>query len=266
VRTRVVVNGALGRMGREVVRAVLSDPELRLVGAVESSAPQPYLPVPEHPDLIPFSSELDSLLEKTCPDVVVDFTQAHVAMEALRTTLPLKVNMVTGTTGLSDGDVEEIRELCDRYSVGVVLAPNFSVGAVLLMHLASIAGKFFSNAEIVEMHHDKKIDAPSGTALATARMMTEARGSRFVYPSTEKEILAGVRGGEVGGLAVHSIRLPGVMASQEVILGGQGQTLLLRHDATSRESYMPGVILSVKEVVKTPGLIVGLDKLLGLRV
>ncbi len=266
MRTRVVVNGALGRMGREVVRAVLADPELRLVGAVESNAAQPYLPVPEHPDLIPFSSELDSLIGKTCPDVIVDFTQAQVAMGALRTALPLKVNMVTGTTGFSDADVEEIRELCDRYSVGVVVAPNFSIGAVLLMHLASIAARFFSNAEIVEMHHDKKLDAPSGTALATARMMADARGARFVYPSTEKEMLAGVRGGEVGGLAVHSIRLPGVMASQEVIFGGQGQTLLLRHDATSRESYMPGVILSVKEVVKTPGLIIGLDKLLGLQV
>ncbi len=262
--TRVVVNGALGRMGQEVIRAVLSDPDLRLVGAVEYSAPQPYLPMPEHPELIPFTSNLGALIEKACPDVVVDFTTAHVAMTASRVALPLKVGMVIGSTGLSDADVEEIRELCDQHSVGAVVAANFSLGAVLLMHLASIASRFFSNAEIIELHHDKKLDAPSGTALATARMMSRSRGTEFVYPSTEKEVLAGVRGGEVGGLAIHSIRLPGVMATQEVLFGGQGQTLLLRHDATSRESYMPGVILAVKEVVKTPGLVVGLDRLLGL--
>ncbi len=262
--TRVVVNGALGRMGQEVVRAVLADPELRLVGALESSAPQPYLPAPEHPELIPFSSNLGSLIEKTCPDVVVDFTTAQVAMGAARTALPLKVPLVSGTTGLSEAELNEIRELCDRHEVGAVVAANFSLGAVLLMHLASIAARFFSNAEIVEMHHDRKIDAPSGTALTTARRMAEVRGSDFVHPSTEKEMLAGVRGGELGGLAIHSVRLPGVMAAQEVLFGGQGQTLMLRHDATSRESYMPGVMLAVKEVVKTRGLIRGLDKLLGL--
>lgn len=262
--TRVVINGALGRMGQEVARAVLADAELRFVGAVESSAAQPYLPVPEYPDLIPFSSSLGSLVEKTCPDVVVDFTRASVAMEAARTALPLKVNMVIGSTGLSEADLDEIRRLCDQHEVGAVVAANFSLGAVLLMHLAAIASRFFANAEIVEMHHDKKLDAPSGTALMTARLMSEARGTPFVYPPTEKEVLAGVRGGEVNGLAIHSIRMPGVMATQEVLFGGKGQTLLLRHDATSRESYMPGVLLAVKEVVKTRGLVVGLDKLMGL--
>jgi len=251
-------------MGQEVARAVLADSELRFVGAVEASASQPYLPVPEYPDLIPLSSNLGSLIDKTCPDVVVDFTHAGVAMEAARVALPLKVNMVIGTTGLSAADLDEIRGLCDRHGAGAVVAANFSLGAVLLMHLAQIASRFFDNAEIIEMHHDKKLDAPSGTALTTARMMAEARGSRFVYPPTEKEVLAGVRGGEVGGVAIHSIRMPGVMAAQEVLFGGKGQTLLLRHDATSRESYMPGVMLAVKEVVKTRSLVVGLDKLMGL--
>jgi 4-hydroxy-tetrahydrodipicolinate reductase len=264
VPTRVVVNGALGRMGQEVARAVLADPELRFVGAVEINASQPYLPFPEYPELIPLSSDLGALIEKTCPDVVVDFTRADVAMEACRVALPLKVNMVTGTTGLSDVNLDEIRQLCDTHGVGAVVGANFSVGAVLLMHLAKIASRFFANAEIIEMHHDKKLDAPSGTALTTARMMVEARGSRFVHPSTEKEVLANVRGGEVNGIAIHSVRLPGVMAAQEVLFAGKGQTLVLRHDATSRESYMPGVILAVKEVVKTRGLVVGIDKFMGL--
>ncbi len=251
-------------MGQEVVRAVLADPELRLVGAAECNAPQPYLPVPEYPDLIPLSSDLGSLIEKTGPRVVVDFTRAPIAMEAARTALAHKVSLVTGTTGLSDADVDEIRQLCESHGVAAVVAANFSLGAVLLMHLAQIASRFFANAEIIEMHHDKKLDAPSGTALATARLMGRARGSAFVHPQTEKEVLPGTRGGELDGLAIHSVRLPGVMAAQEVIFGGQGQTLLLRHDATSRESYMPGVILAVKQVVKTRGLVVGLDKLMGL--
>ena len=261
---RVVVNGALGRMGQEVARAVLADSGLRLVGAVEEKAPQPYLPAPETPDLIPFSSNLGSLIEKACPDVVVDFTRAQVAMESTRIALPLKVNMVIGTTGLSEADLDEIRSLCDEHEVSAIVAPNFSLGAVLLMHLAKTASRFFENAEIIEMHHDKKLDAPSGTALATAKLMAEARGSRFKYPSTEKEMLAGVRGGEVSGIAIHSVRMPGMMASQEVLFGGNSQTLLLRHDATSRESYMPGVVLAVKEAVKRTGLVLGLDELLGL--
>lgn len=262
--TRVVVNGALGRMGQEVVRAVLADDGLRCVGAVECNTGQPYFPAPEYPDLIPLSSSLGSLIEKTRPDVVVDFTRADVAMEAARVALSLKVSLVTGTTGLSDADLSEIRRLCESHGVGAVVAANFSLGAVLLMHLAQIASRYFANAEIVEMHHDKKLDAPSGTALMTARKMAEARGSTFVYPPTERTVLEGVRGGEVGGVAIHSVRLPGVMAAQEVLFGGKGQTLVLRHDATSRESYMSGVILAVKEVVRARTLVVGLDKLMGL--
>lgn len=261
---RVIVNGALGRMGQEVARAVLADSDLRLVGAVETSAPQPYFPVEEYPDLIPFSSDVGHLIEVTCPDVVVDFTHADVAIETARIALPLKVAMVIGTTGISEESLTEIRDLCAVNGVGAFLAPNFSLGAVLLMHLARIASRFFENAEIVEMHHDKKLDAPSGTALATARAMVEARGRQFVHPLTEKEVLSGVRGGEMDGIAIHSVRMPGIIATQEVLFGGKGQALLLRHDATSRESYMPGVILAIKEVMKVRTLVVGLDKLMGL--
>ncbi len=262
--TRVVVNGVLGRMGQEVARAVIADSELRLVGAVEEKAPQHYYPAAETPDLIPFSCNLGSLIEKACPDVVVDFTRAQVAMEASRIALSLKVNIVIGTTGLSETNLDEIRGLCDKHGVCAIVASNFSLGAVLLMHLAKTASRFFENAEIIEMHHDKKLDAPSGTAMATARLMAEARGSRFTYPPTEREVLAGARGGEVNGIAIHSVRMPGIMASQEVIFGGKGQALVIRHDATSRESYMPGVVLAVKEVVKRTGLVLGLDQLLGL--
>lgn len=261
---RVVVNGALGRVGEQVAHTVLTQPDMRLVGAVEVSTSQPCFPAPNSADLIPFSSDLGSLLEKVQPDVVVDFTKASVALEACRIALPLGAGVVTGSSGLSEGDLEEIRRLCERHDRSVIVAPNFSLGAVVLMHLAKVAARYFDNAEIIEMHHDKKLDAPSGTALATARLISEARGRPFVYPPTEREVLPSVRGGEVNGVAIHSVRMPGIMATQEVIFGGQGQTLSLRHDATSRESYVPGVLMAVRESMKRKGLTVGLDKILGL--
>jgi 4-hydroxy-tetrahydrodipicolinate reductase len=169
-----------------------------------------------------------------------------------------------GTTGLSDKDLKEIDTLALDYNKGAVVAANFAIGAVVLMHLAKIAAKYFDNAEIIELHHDKKVDAPSGTALATARLMIEAHGKPFVYPKTEKETLKGTRGGQKDGLAIHSVRLPGLVASQEVIFGALGQTLSIRHDTISRECFMPGVILAVREVVKRHGLVYGLDSLLNL--
>jgi len=262
--TRVVINGALGRMGREVTRAVLEDPKLKVVGAVEKKVTQNYLPLPETSELIPFSSNLDSLLRSCNPDVLVDFTNAEVAITSARVALAQGVNMVVGTTGLSEENLREVEQLCQGNKVCAVLAPNFSLGAVLLMHLSKIAAKFFDYAEIAEMHHEKKIDAPSGTAIATARAMLEAHGRPFIYPKTEREMLDGVRGGQIGGLAIHSLRLPGFMAGQEVILGSKGETLSLRHEAISRESYMPGVILAIKEATKRKGMIYGLDALLEL--
>jgi 4-hydroxy-tetrahydrodipicolinate reductase len=154
--------------------------------------------------------------------------------------------------------------LAEANNVGVVVAPNFALGAVLLLHLAKIAARYFNNAEIIELHHDEKADAPSGTALATAAAMVESRGEPFVYTPTKKENISGTRGGQVGGINIHSVRLPGFMASQEIIFGGQGQTLSMRHDTISRECYMPGVILAIKEVVKVRGLVFGLDNVLHL--
>jgi len=264
VVTRVVVNGALGRMGEHVAHTVLAQPDMKLVGAVESAVSQSCFPAAESEDLIPFSSDLGSLLERVRHDVVVDFTQAPVAFEACRVALPLGVNVVTGTTGLREAELDEIRGLCELHDRCTIVAPNFSLGVVVLMHLVRLAARYFDNVEIVEMHHDKKLDAPSGTAIATARAVCEARGKPFVYPRTEREVLPSVRGGSIDGVAIHSVRMPGIMASQEVLFGGPGQTLSLRHDAVSRDSYMPGVMLAVRESMKRKGLTVGLDKILGL--
>jgi len=261
---RVVINGALGRMGQEITKAVVCEPGLRAVGAVEKEVTQKYLPLAEASELILFSSDLDSLLKSCDADVVVDFTNAEVSMAAARIAIKRKVNMVIGTTGLSEENLAEIAKLCQTYKVGVVVAPNFSLGAALLIHLSKFAAKFFNHAEIIEMHHDKKADAPSGTAIATARAMLQTHSKPFIYPEVKREVLRNTRGGQMHGIAIHSLRLPGFMAGQEVVFSGAGETISLRHNVISRECYMPGVILAIKEVKKRKGLTYGLDALLKL--
>jgi len=261
---RVVINGALGRMGQDITKAVVCEPGLRAVGAVEKEVTQKYLPVAEASDLIPFSSDLNSLLKSCDADVVVDFTDAEVSMSAARIAIKQKVNMVIGTTGLSEENLAEITQLCQAYKVGAVVAPNFSLGAALLIHLSKFAAKYFNHAEIIEMHHDKKADAPSGTALATGRAMVQAHGKPFIYPEVKREVLSNTRGGHMDGIAIHSLRLPGFMAGQEVVFSGAGETLSLRHNTISQECYLPGIIMAIKKVTKRKGLTYGLDALLKL--
>jgi len=261
---RIVINGALGRMGREVTKAVVREPGLKLVGAVEEMVTQKYLPLDNISDLVLLSSNLGSLLKSCHPDVLVDFTNAEVSMAAARIATKQKVNLVIGTTGLSEENLAEIEQLCRANKVGAVVAPNFSLGAALLMHLSKIAAKFFDHTEIVEMHHDKKVDAPSGTAIDTARAMLQTHGKPFLYSKTERETVSNTRGGQMDGIAIHSLRLPGFVAGQEVIFSGVGETLNLRHETISRECYMPGVILAIKEVTKRKGLTRGLAILLEL--
>jgi len=181
----------------------------------------------------------------------------------VRTAAKHGVNVVIGTTGITPDDIKEIESLANAQGVGAVVAPNFALGAVMMIHLAKIAAKYFDYAEIIELHHHRKADAPSGTALSTARAMAQAKG-KSLSQSAEQAKPADSRGGQVEGIAIHSVRLPGLLAHQEVLFGMSGQTLSIRHDTISRECYMPGIILAVKEVIKRKGLIYGLDKLLGL--
>lgn len=261
---KVAIHGAAGRMGQEVLKALCADPDLDPVAGVDQGVAQGFLPLPDGSGQIPFSSDPDSIFTQCQPQVVVDFSVA----EATRALVPVaarhRVNLVIGTTGLTQADLDEIESLALSHDIGAVVAPNFALGAVVLIYLAKIAARYFDYAEITELHHHLKIDAPSGTALATARAMVEGRGRPFEYPRTEKETLKGTRGGEDGGIAIHSVRLPGLLAHQEVILGGPGQTLSLRHDTISRECFIPGVLLAVKEVTGRKGLVYGLDTLLGL--
>ena len=262
---KVIVHGAAGRMGREVLQALCSDAELEAAGAVDLKADRERLLLPDGSGEIPYSSDLETILSQTSPDVMVDFTIREATMPAVRLAAKHGVNLVIGTTGLSSEDIDEIERLSQQGDVGAVVAPNFSLGAVLMIHLAKLAARHFDYAEVIEKHHEGKADAPSGTALATAQAMVAARGKPFRYPPLEKESLAGTRGGQVEGVSVHSVRLPGFLAHQEVILGALGQTLTISHDSISRESFMPGVVMAVKHVVKKKGLVSGLETLLGLQ-
>jgi 4-hydroxy-tetrahydrodipicolinate reductase len=261
----VLVNGALGKMGKEVVAAICRDPELELVGGVDIRATQEQLILPDGSKKVPLSADLSSLLEICHPKVLLDFTIAEAAMLAARIALKQGVNVVIGTSGITEDNLKEIAQLAETNKVGAIVAPNFTIGAAVLLNAVKAAAKFFDYADIIEMHHHEKADAPSGTALATAKAMVQSRGKPFLYSKTKKETLSGTRGGEVDGVTIHSVRLPGFVASQEVVFGGQGQTLSIRHDTVGRECYMPGIILAIKEVVNRKGLIYGLDTLLNLR-
>ena len=261
---KVVVAGALGRMGKEVVAAVCADRHLDLAGAVDKKAVEEYLSLPGGLGLIPISREVEPMLIRVKPHVMVDFTHPESVMDNVRCALRHRVVPVVGTTGITEKDLREIQALCEEHGVGAFVAPNFALGANLMIHFARIASRFFPSAEIIELHHDGKADAPSGTALRTAEEMTRAREEPFKFGATTKLVLEGVRGGEAGGIRIHSVRLPGLVAHQEVLFGGQGETLTIRHDSISRESFMPGVIMAIKEAPKIKGLVYGLDRLMGL--
>jgi 4-hydroxy-tetrahydrodipicolinate reductase len=257
---RVVVNGAAGRMGTEVVRAVCAEPDMQVVGAVELAPVSDQLTLPDGSGAVPYGADIAEIIARVKPTVVVDFTGRDAAIAAAPVVTALGVNLVIGATGVNAAEIEDFGKHAEDGKVGVIYAANFALGAVLMMHLSRIAAKFFDYVEITELHHEKKLDAPSGTALATARKMSKARGKPFNRTGGADAS----RGDNLDGVTIHSVRLPGMVAHQEVLFGGLGQTLSIRHDSINRESFMPGVVLAVREVIKRPGLTVGLDALLGL--
>ncbi|MFQ5860887.1 MAG: 4-hydroxy-tetrahydrodipicolinate reductase [Dehalococcoidia bacterium] len=262
-RIRLVVHGATGRMGGEVLKAASREPDLELVGAVCRQPQGNTLALPDSSGAIPLSTDLEGLLEQTRPTVLVDFTSAEACLAAARVALGRGVRLVTGTTGLGQAQLQELEQLASERGLGAIVAPNFALGAVLLLHLARLAAPHFQYADIVEAHHEAKEDAPSGTALALARAIA-AEGRQFQRNVPHREALPGTRGGDYQGVAIHSIRMPGRLAHHQVTFGIAGQTLSLQHDTVSRECYMPGVLLAIREVVQLKGLVVGLEKLLGL--
>jgi 4-hydroxy-tetrahydrodipicolinate reductase len=264
---RIGVLGATGRMGQATCRAVAATDDLELVAAAagqRGSGQELRTLVTGAPGGLIVGGAADLLAAKT--EVVVDFSTPAATVEAARVLLPEGVHLVSGTTGLPDGALEELRALAADPAAGnVVWAPNFALGAVLATYFASIAARHYPAAEVIELHHAGKVDAPSGTALRTAQAIAAARRhepGQSQPPS--RESVSGARGGEVEGVRVHSVRLPGLVAHQEVIFGGQGELLTIRHDSLDRASFMPGVLLAVRAAPSRPGLTVGLEPLLGL--
>ncbi|WP_027718233.1 4-hydroxy-tetrahydrodipicolinate reductase [Desulfovirgula thermocuniculi] len=261
---KVVVVGAGGRMGRVVSRAVWQAEDMVLAGAVDVRG--------EGQDVgllwggsevgITLQRDLEEVLHRVAPHVMVDFTTPDAVADNVKKALRNGVRAVVGTTGMSGAELEEIRALAEKQRVGCVVAPNFALGAVLLIRFAAEAAKFFPHVEIIELHHDQKLDAPSGTALKTAEVVAAARGDFRQGLPAEVEKIPGARGACFdGGIRLHSVRLPGLVAHQEVIFGGLGQTLTIRHDSLSRESFVPGVLLAIRRVMELEGLVYGLDKL-----
>jgi 4-hydroxy-tetrahydrodipicolinate reductase len=265
---RVGVLGAGGRMGRAVCQAVHDDPELDLVAAVDPSSAGSSLPEllgverRDGPSVV-VSADAGALIDARV-DVAVDFTSPAVVERNVRWCLERGVHVVVGTTGMAPAVVEELREQCRLGGANVALVPNFAIGAVLMARFSELAAPWFDTVEIVELHHDQKVDAPSGTALATAARINSASADWAPDP-TRQEVLPGARGGSgPGGIRIHSVRLRGLVAHQEVLFGAPGQTLTIRHDSLDRTSFMPGVLLAVKRVSSHPGLTEGLEPFLGL--
>ena len=260
---RVLVHGITGRMGREVLAALHSAPDVEPVGGVRRSSQQP-IPLPDGSGLVPVFYSVSEAIDACAPHVMVDFSNAEAARAAVWTAAAREVHLVIGTTGLGSADMEGLRKIALQHEIGAVVAPNFALGAVLLGYLAQTVARHFDYAEIVETHHEAKKDAPSGTALALARALASGRTSPFQRPTPEKETLPGTRGGDSDGVTIHSMRMPGRLAHHEIILAAQGQTLTLRHDTVNRECYMPGVLAAVRKVGNYAGQVVGLEKVLGL--
>ena len=259
----VLVNGACGRMGQAVLKAVQEAEDLQLVGAVDIRGGADCGELVGLPkNNVTVETDLTAALERLKPEVMVDFTRPDVVFDNVMTALKAKVSPVVGTTGLSEEQKAEIKKLAEANDTPAFIAPNFAIGAVLMMVMAKQAAKYMPDVEIIELHHDNKLDAPSGTAVQTAAMIAEVRAAHKQGHPEEKEKIAGARGADYEGMHIHSVRLPGYVAHQEVIFGGLGQTLTIRHDSLNRESFMPGVVLAAQKVRGLKGLTVGLDKLL----
>ena len=259
---KVVVHGALGKMGQEVLKALCREDDMDPVGGADMGSRDDSIALPDGSGSVPLSGMLEDVVSDA--QVVVDFTNAEGAVSAIRAATPHRVNVVIGSTGIAEEGFKEADALAREHEVGVFIAPNFAMGAVLMLHLAKVAARHFDYADLTEMHHEAKIDAPSGTALAIARAAAEGKSGDFTAPEAQKQLVAGTRGGTSQGVTIHSARMPGRMAHHELVFGALGQTLTIRHDSINRESFMPGVMMAVRHVVKNPGLTVGLDKIMGL--
>ena len=267
----VVVNGALGKMGREVIKTVSQAEDMMLVGAVDKNPDFQGNDIGEVVGCgaleVPVLNDLQSVLvlatQEKVQGVMVDFTHPDSVYENTRSAIAYGVRPVVGTTGLTEKQLQDLAEFAAKASTGALIVPNFSIGMVLLQQAALSASQYFDHVEIIELHHDRKADAPSGTAIKTAQMLAEM-GKTYNPPKvTETETIVGARGGRAeSNIPIHSVRLPGLIAHQEVIFGAEGQLYTLRHDTSDRSCYMPGVLLAIRKITQLTSLVYGLEKIL----
>ena len=261
---KVLVNGAAGRMGQAMSAAILADPQLELVAGVdltEIGADLGQLAKGQACGVL-IEQDLAQAIRRAAPDVMLDFTDPSGVKTGVRTALSRGLACVVGTTGLNDADLEELDALARANDTGLIVAPNFALSAALMARFAAEAVKYFPDYELVESHHDRKMDAPSGTALAMVRMMSENRTPHLQGRADSYEEVPGCRGGDYQGARIHSIRLPGVVARHEITFGGPGQLLYIKQEATNRDAFWPGVRLALLRVGEVKGLIHGLDAIM----
>lgn len=257
---KVAFIGANGKMGRSMMEGVIVEKDMEIVGAVDINGIGNEIVAGSD---VTIEGDIETMIRTKNPDIVIDFTSPAVIKDNVMKVLSLKKHIIVGTTGLSTADLEEIDNEARKVGRVVFVAPNFALGAVLMMDFAARAAKYFPNVEVIELHHDQKKDAPSGTAVKTLEMMAAEREKVHQGQADEFEKIAGSRGGEYEGMRVHSVRLPGFVAHQEVIFGDKGQTLTIRHDSMSRESFVAGLLLAIRSIGdQKSGLVYGLENIL----
>ncbi|WLR60259.1 4-hydroxy-tetrahydrodipicolinate reductase [Guptibacillus hwajinpoensis] len=261
---KIVIAGPRGNMGSEAVKLVDRTGHFTLAAVIDSKQTgQTVADIEGLPSLdAPVYTDLDKCLSEVECDVLIDLTTPEYGKKHMEIAFNHGVRPVIGTTGFSNDDVEELSKVAEQKELGAIIAPNFAIGAVLMMKFASMAAKYFDDVEIIEQHHDRKLDAPSGTAVKTAKMISEVRDAKKQGHEDEREDLEGARGADYEGMRIHSVRLPGLVAHQEVLFGGEGQTLKIRHDSMNRASFMPGVQLAVETVLKIDQLVYGLENIM----
>ncbi|MDZ5473238.1 4-hydroxy-tetrahydrodipicolinate reductase [Bacillus sp. 31A1R] len=261
---KIVIAGPRGRMGREAVGLVMNTEEFELVAVLDHKNEGKLLSEIEgfHNCDVPIYSNIEACFQDVQVDVLIDLTTPEFGMHHARTALQYGVRPVVGTTGFSKDDLIELENLCQEKELGCIIAPNFALGAVLMMKFSQMAGKYFNHVEIIELHHDQKLDAPSGTAVKTAEMIAEVREKVEQGHPNEKETIDGARGANFEGMHIHSVRLPGLIAHQQVMFGSEGQTLTIRHDSYNRGSFMSGVKLAVDTVMKIDTFVYGLENIM----
>lgn len=261
---KVIIAGPRGRMGKEAIQLVERTENYELVAAIDYKHGGRSLSELDGFQSIhtPVYADIQQCLTEVEADVLIDLTTPEVGMFHTKTALQYGVRPVVGTTGFSNEDLLELEELCKEKELGCIIAPNFAIGAVLMMKFSQMAGKYFQDVEIIELHHDGKLDAPSGTAVKTAQMISETREKKVQGHPHEKETIVGARGADFDGMHIHSVRLPGLVAHQQVMFGSDGQTLTIRHDSYNRASFMSGVKLAVDTVMKIDTFVYGLENII----